>query len=479
MLEAEYGESSETILTDAKYGFIAGALRETYRESKKPKRVIREIDDLLTHRFWGFPIFLFFMWVMFQSTFTLGSYPMEWIDAGVGWFSNWVSGVMTPGPLKDLLVDGVIGGVGGVIIFLPNILILFFFISLMEDTGYMSRASFIMDKLMHKIGLHGKSFIPLIMGFGCNVPAIMATRTLENRKDRILTMIITPFMSCSARLPVYVLLISAIFPRHQGIVLFFIYFTGIVLAIVTALIMKRIAFAKKTVPFVMELPPYRIPTLKNTAMHMWHKGQQYLKKMGNVILVASILIWALGYFPRNVDFSVDYEGERNLVQHNSSFNDTEKVAKIKQINLAQEAERQEKSYIGRMGHAMEPIISPLGYDWRMGVSLLTGLAAKEIVISTMAVLYQADSDVEHHPETLKNKIKEQQHNTGTLKGQAVFTPLVSIGFMLFILIYFPCVAVIAAIRKEANWGWAIFTMVYTTALAWVVAFLVYQVGSMF
>ncbi|MPM52373.1 Fe(2+) transporter FeoB [bioreactor metagenome] len=307
----------------------------------------------------------------------------------------------------------------------------------------------------------------------------MATRTLENRKDRILTMIITPFMSCSARLPVYVLLISAIFPRHQGIVLFFIYFTGIVLAIVTALIMKRIAFAKKTVPFVMELPPYRIPTLKNTAMHMWHKGQQYLKKMGNVILVASILIWALGYFPRNVDFSVDYEGERNLVQHNSSFNDTEKVAKIKQINLAQEAERQEKSYIGRMGHAMEPIISPLGYDWRMGVSLLTGLAAKEIVISTMAVLYQADSDVEHHPETLKNKIKEQQHNTGTLKGQAVFTPLVSIGFMLFILIYFPCVAVIAAIRKEANWGWAIFTMVYTTALAWVVAFLVYQVGSMF
>lgn len=479
MLEDEYGESSETILTDAKYGFIAGALRETYRESKKPKRVIREIDDLLTHRFWGFPIFLFFMWLMFQSTFTLGSYPMEWIDTGVGWFSNWVSGIMTPGPLKDLLVEGVIGGVGGVIIFLPNILILFFFISLMEDTGYMSRASFIMDKLMHKIGLHGKSFIPLIMGFGCNVPAIMATRTLENRKDRILTMIITPFMSCSARLPVYVLLISAIFPKNQGIVLFFIYFTGIVLAIITALIMKKIAFAKKTVPFVMELPPYRIPTLKNTAMHMWHKGQQYLKKMGNVILVASVLIWALGYFPRNVSFSVDYDSERNIVQQNSSLNDTEKAARIKQINLAQEAERQEKSYIGRMGHALEPVISPLGYDWKMGVSLLTGLAAKEIVISTMAVLYQADSDIEDHPETLKNKIKEQQHNTGTLKGQAVFTPLVSIGFMLFILIYFPCVAVIAAIRKEANWGWAIFTMVYTTALAWAVAFLVYQVGSLF
>lgn len=479
LLEAEYGESSETILTDAKYGFIAGALRETYRESKKPKRVIREIDDLLTHRFWGFPIFLFFMWLMFQSTFTLGSYPMEWIDAGVGMLSNWVSGVMTDGPLKDLLVDGVIGGVGGVIIFLPNILILFFFISLMEDTGYMSRASFIMDKLMHKIGLHGKSFIPLIMGFGCNVPAIMATRTLENRKDRILTMIITPFMSCSARLPVYVLLISAIFPKNQGIVLFSIYFTGIVLAIVTALIMKKIAFAKKTVPFVMELPPYRIPTLRNTAMHMWHKGQQYLKKMGNVILIASVLIWALGYFPRNVDFSVDYEGERNLVKQNSMLNETEKTVKLKSINLAQEAERQEKSYIGRMGHAIEPVISPLGYDWKMGVSLLTGLAAKEIVISTMAVLYQADGDPNEDTETLKHKIIEQQHNTGTLKGQRVFTPLVSIGFMLFILIYFPCVAVIAAIKKEANWGWAIFTMVYTTALAWLVAFLVYQVGSMF
>jgi ferrous iron transport protein B len=479
LLEAEYGESSETILTDAKYGFIAGALRETYRESKKPKRVIREIDDLLTHRFWGFPFFLFFMWVMFQSTFTLGSYPMEWIDAGVGLLGDWVSDVMSDGPLKDLLVDGIIGGVGGVIIFLPNILILFFFISLMEDTGYMSRASFIMDKLMHKIGLHGKSFIPLIMGFGCNVPAIMATRTLENRKDRILTMIITPFMSCSARLPVYVLLISAIFPKNQGIVLFSIYFTGILLAIATALIMKRVAFAKKTVPFVMELPPYRIPTLKNTALHMWHKGQQYLKKMGNVILIASILIWALGYFPRDVNFSVDYEAEKLAIQQNSTLGEAEKAVKLKAVDLSKEAERQEKSYIGRMGHAIEPVISPLGYDWKMGVSLLTGLAAKEIVISTMAVLYQADNNENDHQETLKNKIIEQRHNTGTLKGQVVFTPLVSIGFMLFILIYFPCVAVIAAIRKEANWGWAIFTMVYTTALAWLIAYFVYQIGSMF
>ena len=479
LLEEEYGESSETILTDAKYGFISGALLETYRESKKEKRVIRELDDLLTHRFWGFPFFLLFMWVMFQATFTVGSYPMEWIDAGVGWFSKFVYNVMPDGPLRDLLVDGIIGGVGGVIIFLPNILILFFFISLMEDSGYMARASFMMDKLMHKIGLHGKSFIPLIMGFGCNVPAIMATRTLDNRKDRILTMIITPFMSCSARLPVYVLLISAVFPSNQGIVLFSIYFTGILLAIVTALVMKKVAFAKKTVPFVMELPPYRIPTLRNTSLHMWHKAQQYLKKMGTVILVASVLIWALGYFPRQVELEHDYEAMIAAVENDPVLSDTERTQRIEKIELSRDSELQEKSYIGQMGHAMEPVISPLGFDWKMGVSILSGLAAKEIVVSTMGVLYLADSHADENSETLKQKILEQKHNTGTLIGQAVFTPLASISFMMFILIYFPCVAVIAAIRKEANWGWAIFTMVYTTVLAWVVAFLVYQVGSLF
>lgn len=478
-LETEYGENTETILTDLKYGFISGALRETYREPKKSHRVLRSIDDLLTHRIWGFPIFIFFMWFMFQATFTVGSYPMEWIDAGVGWFSGFMSNILPDGPVRDLLVDGIIGGVGGVIIFLPNILILFFFISLMEDTGYMARASFIMDKLMHKIGLHGKSFIPLIMGFGCNVPAIMATRTLDNRKDRILTMIITPFMSCSARLPVYVLLISAVFPKHQGLMLSFIYLTGILLAIVTALIMKKVAFAKKDVPFVMELPPYRIPTLRNTSLHMWHKGQQYIKKMGTVILVASILIWALGYFPRDVEFTVDYAAEKQLVEQRADLNQEERVHALAMLDMRQESERQELSYIGRMGHAMEPVIAPMGFDWKMGVSILTGLAAKEIVISTMGILYQADTETTDSSETLKHKILEQKHNTGTLKGQKVFTPLVSIAFMLFVLIYFPCVAVIAAIRKESNWGWAIFTMVYTTALAWLVAFGFYQIGSLF
>lgn len=481
VLEKEYSEQAETIITDAKYGFIDGALKETFKETKIDKRKEkRELDDILTHRFWGFPIFFFFMWLMFQATFTLGSYPMDWIDAGVGALSSWIHVVMPDGPLRDLVVDGIIGGCGGVIVFLPNILILFFFISLMEDTGYMARASFIMDKLMHKIGLHGKSFIPLVMGFGCNVPAIMATRTLDNKKDRILTMIIIPFMSCSARLPVYVLLISAIFPKNQGLVLFAIYFTGILLAILTALVMKKIAFAKKDVPFVMELPPYRKPTLRNTSIHMWHKGQQYIKKMGTVILFASILIWALGYYPTNINYSTDYNSKIEAVKANKSLSENEKVQQISVLEMDMKSEHQEKSYIGQMGHAIEPIISPLGYDWKMGVSILTGLAAKEIIVSTMGILYQAD-DVKtaNADETLQSKIKEQKHYSGVLKGQAVFTPLVSFGFMLFILIYFPCVAVIAAIKKEANWGWAIFTMVYTTVIAWFVALITYQTGSLF
>jgi len=479
-LEKEYGERSETIITDAKYGFIDGALKETYKELKKDKRESkRELDDLLTHRFLGFPIFLFFMWLMFQATFTLGSYPMGWINTGVELLSDWLQSTMSPGALRDLLVDGIIGGVGGVIVFLPNILILFFFISLMEDTGYMARASFIMDKLMHKIGLHGKSFIPLVMGFGCNVPAIMATRTLDNKKDRILTMIITPFMSCSARLPVYVLLISAIFPANQGFVLFSIYLIGIVLAIVTALIMKKIVFAKKEVPFVMELPPYRIPTLKNTSLHMWHKGQQYLKKMGNVILLASILIWALGYFPRHIAYTTDYDSKIQQAQLNNGLKPDQKEKVIRQLEVSKESERQEKSYIGQLGHAIEPVITPLGFDWKMGVSIITGLAAKEIVVSSMGILYQADLKADENSNSLKDELRAQTHNSGALRGQKVFTPLVSFAFMLFVLIYFPCVAVIAAIKKESSWGWAIFTMVYTTAIAWLVAFATYQIGSLF
>ncbi len=476
-LEQEYAENSETIITDAKYGFITGALKETYREPKRLHGKVRNLDDLFTHKILGFPIFLFFMWLMFQATFTIGSYPMDWIDAGVAALGDWVSNIMPEGIFKDLLVTGIIGGVGSVIIFLPNILILFFFISLMEDTGYMARAAFIMDKLMHKIGLHGKSFIPLIMGFGCNVPAIMATRTLENRNDRLLTMLITPFMSCSARLPVYILLISAFFPKNQGLMLFSIYVIGIVIAVIVALILKKVAFSKKEVPFVMELPPYRIPTFKNTSLHMWYKGREYLKKIGTTIMVASVLIWALGYFPKNISYSQDYN-EQIAKINNATLDEETQEEQIQQLKILQASERQDQSYIGRLGHAIEPIIAPLGYDWKMGVSIITGLAAKEIVVSTMGVLYNADMEADETSGALISNLQNQTHQSGKLKGQKVFTPLMAFSFMLFILIYFPCIAVIAAIKKESNWGWAIFTMAYTTGMAWIVAFVVYQTGNL-
>lgn len=426
-------------------GFIRGALQETFRSGEKDKRQLTTaIDALLTHQWLGFPFLIFFMWLMFQATFSLGSYPMDWIEAGVEALGSWVAGIMPEGPLNDLLVNGVIAGVGGVIVFLPNILILFFFISLMEDTGYMARAAFIMDRMMHKIGLHGKSFIPLLIGFGCNVPAIMATRTLESRRDRIMTMLITPFMSCSARLPVYILLVSAFFPVNQGLILLSVYLIGILLAIGTSFLLKKTLFAKSSDPFVMELPPYRMPTMRNTTIHMWGKAGQYLKKMGTIILFASILIWALGYFPLN------------------------------RTTMADETEHLENSYIGQIGKAIEPVIRPLGFDWKMGVSIVTGLAAKEIVVSSMGILYHVP-DAEENSQSLIESLQQQQYSN----GQKVFTPLVAYGFMLFILIYFPCMAVIAAIRKEAGWKWALFTIFYTTGLAWLVSFGVYQIGSLF
>lgn len=479
-LEREYKEKSDTIIADAKYGFINGVLKETYRQEKPSKRqTSHSIDYFFTHKYFGFPIFIFFLWLMFQLTFSLGSYPMDWIDAGVSEIGNFVGQILPPGSLHDLIVDGIIGGVGGVIVFLPNILILFFCISLMEDTGYMARAAFIMDKLMHKIGLHGKSFIPLIMGFGCNVPAVMATRTLENRKDRILTMLILPLMSCSARLPVYVLLISAFFPHNQGLVLLSIYMLGIALAIFVALVFKKIFFAKQDIPFVMELPPYRIPTMRNTIVHMWSKSVQYLTKMGTVILSASIIIWALGYFPRDVKYSKDYDAMSGKISASASLSAAEKEKQLTQIGIDKESERMENSYIGRLGHTIVPIIQPLGWDWKIGVSIITGLAAKEIVIGSMGVLYQSDISADENSVNLKNRLQEQVFTSGPRIGQKVFTPLVAYSLMLFILIYFPCVATIAAIKKESNWKWAMFTSVYTTILAWIIAFSVYQIGSIF
>ncbi|HAW52228.1 MAG TPA: ferrous iron transport protein B, partial [Flavobacteriales bacterium] len=386
-LEAEIGDDSETLLTDAKYGFIAGALKETYTvghiEGRKKTEII---DGLLTHKIWGFPIFIFFMWLMFQATFTIGQFPMNWIESLVALIGDTLSQYMTGGMLKDLMISGVIGGVGGVIVFLPNILILFFFISLMEDTGYIARAAFIMDKLMHHLGLHGKSFIPLVMGFGCNVPAVMATRTIESRNNRLLTMLITPFMSCSARLPVYILIIGAFFPDNPVTVLFSIYMIGILFSIMVAMIFKKTLFSLEEVPFVMELPPYRIPTLKATIRHMWGKGSQYLRKMGGVILVASIFIWSLTYFPRDAEYSMDYD--EAIFQLEADFNSkikvsspddlnelmAEKESRLSQIRLNKESERFERSYIGRMGHFIEPVLKPLSFDWKMGVSLITGMA---------------------------------------------------------------------------------------------------------
>jgi ferrous iron transport protein B len=452
-IEGEYNEDSNTLVTDAKYGFIAGALKETMVRNNKPAEAMtrsEKIDFWVTHKILGFPIFLAFLWIMFQSTFVVGEYPKHWIDLGVAWLGGQVGILMPGGPLKDLLVDGIINGVGSIIVFLPNILILFFFISWMEDTGYMARAAFIMDKLMHKIGLHGQSFIPLIMGFGCNVPAIMVTRTLKDRNDRLLTMLINPFMSCSARLPVYILIAGAIFPRYAGTVIFGLYLTGILLAILVSILFKKTLLKSKEAPFVMELPPYRMPTFRVILRHMWEKGEHYLKKMGGVILIAVILIWALEYFPRGGAGTSREEQLKN-------------------------------SYIGRFGRAIEPAIHPLGFDWRMGVSLITGTAAKEVVVSTMGVLYGSNHFHEKdNKSNLPTILQTEKYTEGSRAGQNVFTPLAGISFLLFILIYMPCVAVVATVKKESgNWKWALFLISYTTALAWVLSFAVYQIGSMF
>lgn len=468
-IESLLKEDTQAAFADARYGFIEGALRETYTSKKGDKlQTTKLIDSVVTNRYLGFPIFFIFMWLMFTCTFWLGQYPMDWIEKGVTALGAWVGGIMGDGPFKDLLVDGIIAGVGSVIVFLPNILILYLFIAIMEDTGYMARASFIMDKLMHRMGLHGKSFVPLIMGFGCNVPAIMGTRTIESRSNRMITMLIIPFMSCNARIPVYVLLIGTFFSGHAGWMMFAIYFTGIVIAILSARLFKRFLFKKEDVPFVMELPPYRMPTIKATSLHMWSKAKQYLKKMGGIILVASIIIWFLNYFPRDISYSQDYQ---SMIEYAESTDNSEMAS---ELSALQEMERQEKSYIGRIGKAIEPAIKPLGFDWKIGVSLFTGMAAKEVVVSTMGVLYSGDEEAE--AEKLSNKLLAQTDK----EGNPVYTPLIVISLLLFVLIYFPCIAVVAAIRGESgSWKWALFTILYTTSLAWIISFLVFQLGSLF
>ncbi len=483
LLESNLDEDSETLITDAKYGFIAGALKETYKDG--PDKTINKskiIDTFITHKVFGFPIFIIFMWVMFQSTYTLGKYPMNWIDNLVQIIGTWLNNTLVDSSFKDLLVDGIVHGVGGVIVFLPNILILFFFISLMEDTGYLARAAFIVDKIMHKIGLHGKSFIPLIMGFGCNVPAIMSTRTIESRSDRILTILINPFMSCSARLPIYILIIGAIFPSHPGNVLFLIYITGILLAALMAVIFKKTIFKAKDMPFVMELPPYRMPTLKNITKHMWSKALQYLKKISGVILIASIIIWALGYFPRKTTYSQNDKIMKQNLELNLKHCKADSLTTIKQkINFIDnkiKAKHLENSYIGKIGKFIEPVMYPLGFDWRMSISLLAGISGKEIVVSTLGVLFQADNKPNLSNQTLIYKIRETTINENSNKK--LFNPITALSYLIFILVYFPCIAVIAAIKKETGtWKWAVFTIFYSTTLAWFLAFIVQTIGKIF
>lgn len=429
-------EDGEQAVTDAKYGFIAGVLRQTYHVGMVKSRAFTEkIDRIVTHRWLGYPVFFLILFLMFEFTFILGQYPMDWIEEAVAHFGELVGSTMSEGPLRSLIVDGAIAGVGAVVVFLPNILILYFFIALMEESGYMARAAFIMDKIMHKMGLHGKSFIPLIMGFGCNVPAIMATRTIEDKKSRLVTMLVNPFFSCTARLPVFLIMAGAFFPRHAGLVLFSLYTIGIVLAVLLALVFSRFLVTGDHAPFVMELPPYRAPSMKSVLSHTWDKGRQYLKKLGGIILVASIVLWALGYFPHN-------------------------------DGLESKEAQLENSYIGRIGHAVEPVFAPLGFDWKLDIGLISGAGAKELVVSTLGVLYTGEET-----EELSPSLSERLHEG--------YDSLQIYSYLLFVLIYFPCIATLAAIKGESgSWKWALFTAGYTTGLAYIVSYLFYSVANL-
>lgn len=442
-------EDTETAIMDAKYGFIHGALQESGYEKGKKQDTYQKthlIDSIVTNKYIGFPLFFLMLYTMFQATFSIGQYPMDWIETGVSALSDWLGSALADGAFKDMLIEGVIGGVGSVIVFLPQILILYAFISFMEDSGYMARAAFIMDKLMHKMGLHGKSFIPLIMGFGCNVPAIMATRTIESRRSRLITMLVLPMMSCSARLPIYIMITGTFFAvEYQSLIMISLYAIGILLSIIVSRILSSKIIKGEDTPFVMELPPYRFPTIKAIIRHTWEKGKQYLKKMGDIILVASIIVWALGYFPH--DNSLDKQ------------------------------QQQEQSYIGCIGKAIEPIFRAQGFDWRLDVGLIAGVGAKEIVASTLGVLYSGDDKmIDDIGKDTRTKYTEL-HRKMTANG---ITPLIAFCYLLFVLIYFPCIATIAAIKNESgSWRWALFAAAYTTVLAWIISASAYQIGLLF
>ncbi len=474
-----YDEDPEIVMTDDRYGFIAGIIKEVQTISAKERiDISRNIDLVLTNRFIGFPIFIFFIWAMFQLTFTLGAYPMDWIESGVNLISSFAGKIVPESLLKDLLINGIIGGVGSVIVFLPNILILFFCIALFEDTGYMARAAFLMDKIMHLIGLHGKSFIPMLMGFGCNVPAIMATRTLESEKDRILTILITPFMSCSAKLPVYIVLAGTFFAAKAGNVIFSIYLLGILISIISGRLFRSTLLKGVDAPFVMELPPYRVPMLKSLMIHMWDRSKMFLRRMGGIILIGSVVVWTLSAFPRDIEYSADYSAKMNQI--NESFNikiaapgeedkeifKKERIAAIAGLQKTMNAEKTEKSYMGRIGKELSPVFEPIGIDWRGSVALLTGLFAKEIVVSTLGVLYSVEESEDR--DALKNALRSSG-----------MTPLSALAMMVFVLLYLPCLATIAMIRKETgSFKWTAFSIIYSTSVAWIAAFCVFQGGKL-
>lgn len=456
-IESLLNSGTESALVDAKYAFVEGALAETYTQGHKKRHTLTDkIDGVVTNRWLAFPIFFFLLYIVFEGTFVIGEYPMQWIEWLVEKFGAFVAMTMSDGWLKDMVVDGVIGGVGSVLVFLPNILLLYMFISLLEDSGYMARAAFIMDRLMHKIGLHGKSFIPMIMGFGCNVPAIMATRTIESRKSRLITMLIIPLMSCAGRMPVYVLIAGAFFPKNASLVVLGLYALGILLAVIAAKVMS-LFFKEDDLPFVMELPPYRVPTGKSVFRHTWEKGRQYLQKMSGIILICSLIIWFLGYFPNHDAYSTPQE-------------------------------QQEHSFIGYVGKAMEPALEPLGFDWRMGVGIVAGVGAKELVVSTLGVMYADDQPVESPDVDLpvdsnldETSAEEPSGDTRLQKALVKsVTPAGALAYMVFILLYFPCIATFVAIKNESGgWKWALITAVYTIVLAWVAAFITFQVASLF
>ncbi len=468
-LEMIFGEDVEGRIVDMRYGFIKGVVKESARQLERHKLDVSDkIDKILTNRILGLPIFAFFMWLIFKMTFTLAEKPMEWIESFFGWFGELIGNVIPEGIINSLIVDGIIGGVGGVLVFLPNILILFIAIAILEDSGYMSRAAFIMDRIMHKFGLHGKSFIPMLIGFGCTIPAYMGCRILESKRDRLVTMHVNTFMSCGARLPVYVLFAGAFFPKEAaGNIIFIIYILGIVIAVAMAKIFSKVRFRGESAPFVMELPPYHLPTIKGILIHMWEKGKLYLKKAGTIILAVSIIMWVLMSFPKVTSYSKDYYKLINGIETSNQIEEI-KENKIEDFENERATEDLSYSFAGRIGKAIEPVIKPLGFDWRLGIGLFAGFAAKEVIVSTLGTVYSV-GEADEESETLRDK----------LRNDIAYSPLIAFSLMIFVLLYFPCIAAMVVFYKETkSLKEVLFQMIYTTALAYIMALIVYQGGSL-